>query len=208
MTNWTDVVYDCAADTRPAGTLATCECRSVCRPAWGRPALVAATLRARRAFRGSSGSPVSVVQTKPVSCQSDRPVVPRPGRRVGRGTAAQRVRRSGRIARTSPSSARSPAGAPGRGRAFRAPAAGHCPGRRPTTAGSAPHRVAGRCAPAARTAERSGCPGPRAGARPPRRASGGGASSAITRGRRTTAAGLDASAPSRTAVSSTARRIV
>jgi hypothetical protein len=46
------------------------ECRSVCSPVSGRPARTAATFSARKAFRGSQGSPNSVVNTKAVSCQA------------------------------------------------------------------------------------------------------------------------------------------
>ena len=45
--------------------------RTVCRPAPGRPALVAAARSARKVLRGSQGSPNSVVNTKPVSRQAD-----------------------------------------------------------------------------------------------------------------------------------------
>ena len=47
------------------------ECRSVCSPMSGRPARAAATLSARKAFRGSQGSPNSVVNTNPVWCHAD-----------------------------------------------------------------------------------------------------------------------------------------
>src|SRR3954454_12138513 len=47
------------------------ECRRVCNPALGMPARAVAALNARRALRGSQGSPFSVVNTYPVSCHAE-----------------------------------------------------------------------------------------------------------------------------------------
>src|SRR3954471_21275753 len=52
--------------TPPVFITLAAEWRRVCSPACGRPAFVAATRRARKALRGSHGSPNSVVKTKPV----------------------------------------------------------------------------------------------------------------------------------------------